>query len=95
MLHIQESSCPHCGAKINATFAEGESVKPKSGDLSVCMECFGLMMFGDEMIINELTDEQWLDLPAGVRGSISREIAQMKALKNILLIAKGEGHGNT
>ena len=61
--------CPECGYAITiATHIEDDSIKPKSGDISFCINCGLANMFSDKGIIK--VDES--ELSEDVKMEISR-----------------------
>ncbi len=55
---VVAQSCPNCGKPLNeATAMEGD-MRPKPGDLTVCLYCSHLMAFDDTMRLRELNDPE-------------------------------------
>jgi len=54
----KESSCPFCSAIINAsTDLNGDSIKPKIGDLSICSRCGAWLVFRKDLTVREARQE--------------------------------------
>jgi len=62
-MKTKESYCPVCNKLIDgATTVDGNTKSPKSGDLIICFYCTSYLIFDDELIPQELTVEELLDL---------------------------------
>jgi len=52
-------SCPYCGTKLDAcTQVEGRDHGPEEGDVSLCINCAGIMVFIDRFTVRQATDEE-------------------------------------
>ena len=56
---VPPSPCTNCGKVHNAA---GESPflagKPRSGDISICIDCSHIMAFDDNLMLRDLTEEE-------------------------------------
>lgn len=46
----RESTCPVCAYVVNASTAVYTHAKPKSGDLTVCLNCGAFLTYADESL---------------------------------------------
>lgn len=46
---LKPSPCPNCGYAMDAVTAAFEDVRPKPGDVTVCIKCAALLEFTDDM----------------------------------------------
>jgi hypothetical protein len=46
---LKPCPCPNCGYGLDAATAAFEDVRPKPGDLTVCIKCAALLEFTDGM----------------------------------------------
>ena len=46
---LKPSPCPSCGYEMDAATAAFEDVRPKPGDVSVCLKCAALLEFAEDM----------------------------------------------
>lgn len=55
--------CPHCGYPIDrASSAKGGANAPRPGDLSICLACAGILIFGDDLRSRALNDSELAEL---------------------------------
>ena len=60
---IPSTKCPGCGnARDCVTDSELKGAVPKPGDVSVCKYCGALAVFGDELVLRELTADEQRDI---------------------------------
>lgn len=60
--------CPRCSYSCDAADVVGqEDIRPKPGDLSICLHCGAPLEFGDDMAPRWLTGEEFARLPMGPR----------------------------
>ena len=51
--------CPYCGKKLDAcTQADGKDHGPEEGDVSLCINCAGIMVFIDRFTVRQATDKE-------------------------------------
>ncbi len=54
---VVPSPCGHCGKELDgASSSDGVTAKP--GDITVCIYCAGVNMFGDGMSLRAMTDDE-------------------------------------
>ena len=58
------SACPQCGKVLDAATPTRLEDKraPEPGDISVCLHCHGLLVYGDDMSLREPTDDEIVEL---------------------------------
>ena len=85
MPRIQENNCPCCGYKSDAaTNMTNEKLVPKSGDLSICINCGDFLQYGDNLILNKLTES--------VLDDIDQEtLDEMLLIRKAILMRKKNG----
>lgn len=54
----EEGKCPHCGHRMDSASHMTEKVKPKPGDLTVCMQCASVLRFDSSLAVRTISDEQ-------------------------------------
>ena len=61
---LKENYCPICNALIDAaTGATPDAITPKPGDLSVCLYCTSYLQYGEDLIPQELSVDDLVNLP--------------------------------
>ena len=56
---LPEQVCPWCGTSLSAASdIGGDKVVPKSGDLSLCIECASPLRFGEGMLFEPMTEAE-------------------------------------
>jgi len=60
----RSSNCINCGKKLDASFAADPTHPdaPTPGSVSICMYCHHLMIYGDDMILRNPTNEEMMEL---------------------------------
>ncbi|WP_106256183.1 hypothetical protein [Stenomitos frigidus] len=61
-IRTPENLCPHCGYKLDACSVPFSLDSPSVGDLSVCIDCAGLLQFGKGLVVQALAQDVILDL---------------------------------
>ena len=57
---VPACACPHCGHELDAAFSTtGLRPRPKPGDVSVCIECAEVLIYGERL---ELLQPDPMDL---------------------------------
>jgi hypothetical protein len=66
---VPETACLECGHVFNAASAIDvlESIKPTPGDISICVECGHIAVFGDDLYLRPINDEEMLDIAGDPR----------------------------
>lgn len=60
---MPESICGFCGHRFNAsTGVEAEAAIPHPGDVSICIECGEIHIFGEDMKPRALTDTERVEI---------------------------------
>jgi len=62
MQRIPESKCLGCGAKLDAYSSPKTSAMAKEGDISICLDCGHVAVFGKDLRLRPLTDEEIIDI---------------------------------
>lgn len=82
MPRITENDCPFCGCKSDAaTNMNDETLVPKSGDLSICINCGEFLQYGDNLVLDKMSesvlddiDQDTLDEMLLIRKAILRKL---------------------
>lgn len=71
-MRVKESPCPTCGKMLDGAGMVGSGGRksekwdpifaPKPGDVTVCVYCGTLAIFGAELQLTEMTETQFLEL---------------------------------
>lgn len=74
-----ENFCPKCGKTLDGVSAvsEKETPEPVSGDVSVCLYCFTMLQFDDDIKSQILTPDEFLALEDDVRLELTRAVKAM------------------
>jgi len=48
-----EDHCPYCDYKIDMASSTRDDEKPQPGDISICLNCTGVMSYGPDMALQE------------------------------------------
>lgn len=74
-----ENFCPKCGKTLDGVSAvsEEETPEPVSGDVSVCLYCFTMLQFDDDIKSQILTPEEFIDLDDETRLELTRALKQL------------------
>ena len=93
--HMPPVRCLNCDRKLAAaTYAGAGRPKPKAGDLSLCLYCGHLAVFGSDFLLRELNDAEIKEV-AGDRRLLAAQQARTSRLETYLgdgLYAKFEGY---
>lgn len=76
-LFEQGRNCPGCGKHLNAATpysgGDGEEVKPRAGDLTICAYCTAFLKYeGDALDLVLLTFTEIGELPSDIRSALVR-----------------------
>lgn len=68
--------CPKCGKELDGVtqVQEGKETLPVPGDVSVCLYCFTMLRFDDDIKSQILTPDEFLDLDDDVRIQLTRAV---------------------
>ena len=62
---VPSAACPFCSHVMDhATAVQGDRATPKTGDITVCTRCAGVLEFDDQMQLIHLRDETLRGLDA-------------------------------
>lgn len=59
---FKPSPCPSCGKSLNRCGSRSGERGPQPGDLSVCLYCGHLSVYGDDVGLRELTDAEVVEV---------------------------------
>lgn len=57
-VRVPESICNECGHTLDSATAFGHNSKPRSGNLSICVKCSHLYIFGKDLKLRELNAKE-------------------------------------
>jgi len=74
--------CPHCGTDVDQASGVVDknarnTLKPKPGDISLCITCAGLGRYTETLTIRKLTDIELADCMADPRVGRARQAIMM------------------
>lgn len=75
---VEPVVCGHCGQTCNCVSNE-EGRSPRAGSLSLCVECFGLSRFDEQLCLVALTEAERAALPDEVRAALEDAVAVLRA----------------
>lgn len=76
---VPRTTCPSCKKKLDAAFSiKGRS--PSEGDISICINCAEILVFGKDLILEEITDE--------IRKKMKAEGIWKEVVRNQVLVFK-------
>jgi hypothetical protein len=64
---VRPSSCPFCAATLTAADnlpGSGGAAKPRAGDLSVCISCSSILVFGRGRVLRAPNAREWRQIKA-------------------------------
>jgi hypothetical protein len=70
--------CPTCGYRTDAACGLNTEDAPAPGDLSLCLNCMALGVYGDRLVLHPITAAEWDELPAARRREL-REVRRAHA----------------
>lgn len=76
---VKASPCPGCGEVQDGAFSPESDDSPEPGDFSICLECQGLYVFGEDMQLRELTEAEILEVPLDQVSRFQRNLTRAKA----------------
>jgi hypothetical protein len=71
-VRIPASACPKCEKRCDSATPLGRSFVPKPGDISVCLGCGLVLIFGPDLRLGRASKEDVAALPLHVLITISR-----------------------
>jgi hypothetical protein len=60
--HVPHAICANCGERIDGASPVDGGRAPQPGDVSLCLYCHHLMIFGDDSKPRNPTDEEMMEL---------------------------------
>lgn len=63
-----------CGAYLSAVTDAEKGMAPKPGDFSICLGCLQVHRFDESLKLQQVSDDEFLDLPSDVKLEIARAI---------------------
>ena len=55
----EERTCPHCGYVTDMTSSVSENARPEPGAMTICIKCWNVGLFNDDMTIRVPTEDDW------------------------------------
>jgi hypothetical protein len=86
---VPEATCPVCGYAMDAVSDFATQSRPKSGDLSVCIQCAAPLTFNDDLTMRLLRDGEFLALPLANRLDLATYQRQIRMLHCAHVFARG------
>lgn len=84
MPEVPESKCPACGHVVDrATLPGDESVSPRAGDFSVCIECGGVLVFRSDLTVDVANIAELLYAGPETRKMLGRVQAAIAEAKKV------------
>jgi hypothetical protein len=53
---LPEGKCPHCGHRLDSASHLTERVKPRPGDLTICIACASVLRFDGALTVRQVSD---------------------------------------
>ena len=79
---ITATVCPYCGYKLNdATGVDDSSSVPRPGDISVCLDCGGVLLFDAKVMAIVIPDSVWANLDSGLKEQILKVSKQIRLFR--------------
>jgi len=81
-VHMPDCDCPKCGMHIDAaTSVNGEDVKPKAGDLSICAYCTEFLIFNEDLTFRSLNEQDIAELSTFTLGQLNTAREYLRSRK--------------
>lgn len=82
-INMGNDNCPHCGKLINrATSVEEVGAIPNPGDISICIKCAGINKYGQDMALEKLSHEEFIDLDVKTQQYLLNTVIKIKEIQN-------------
>lgn len=81
---IVENVCAVCGHKLDGASGVGNNTVPKPGDVSICIRCTNISVFGDDLKLRKPTENEMKEL--------GRDSNVLKAMALIWLGTQSKKH---
>ena len=72
-------ACPFCGKQLDRATCPKEDAAPVEGDLTVCVGCGGVMVFGKELVLRRASQEELDELDDVSRLNLVRVSQALKS----------------
>lgn len=83
--HLQSDKCPVCRAILNAASGINNSGAPVEGDLTICVYCGTILVYGDKMKLRVATTPEMENIkaeePSTYRSLIAISLAVMARMR--------------
>jgi hypothetical protein len=77
---LPDDTCPYCRAPISsAAGVESPEDTPRPGDVTICVQCRGVLVFNQALRVQVPTPAQWARLEADPEGMAVIRLAQAAA----------------
>ena len=77
---VPPSPCPHCHKVMDAATHEDRVVRPKPGDISICIYCAGVAQFSPELALVAFSEDEMRHLPGATRADIREAQATIRSM---------------
>jgi hypothetical protein len=78
--YVQQDECPYCGHKLDcATVATGGEVRPRPGDISVCIQCASILSYDERLKLRAVDENEMGTLDADTYLEVARVQAAIRA----------------
>jgi hypothetical protein len=84
-IKMGKDNCPYCGYEVDMATNMRDDGLPQPHDLSICLNCTGIMEYGDDFALQEFPEVLFNELPEDVQESIKqvqKMIGEVKAKMN-------------
>ena len=68
-----------CGVKLDC--ATGDR-KPRPGDYSLCVECFEILRFDENLLLRSATPDEIAEIPDDMKAQLAMVAAELSIIKN-------------
>jgi hypothetical protein len=68
-----------CGVKLDCATGDRE---PRPGDYSLCVECFEILRFDENMWLRSATPDEIAEMPAEMKAQLAMVAAELSIIKN-------------
>ena len=62
---IPEQRCPFCGYRVDRTYVL-DTKQPKVGDISLCLKCMEVSLFGKGFVLREPTVKEFIEIQRSI-----------------------------
>jgi hypothetical protein len=76
---VPKSTCPDCGAEHGAAYGpDSGGEKPKPGDISICVKCQAILIFGDKLMLRPPTEAEIAEIPLDLISRYQKALTTVK-----------------